>query len=275
MFSTLIDTIPICSGVTPPNPQTVDPRISVLDRNLERIRDLKRQLGFSIAETAKLEEYENQVQVLQASINSARRDLSVCPPLLAQGPRDIGEGLERAKIAMDLIVLAVEWELAHVINFQFGSAQDGGSYARYLNLEISDENFHGLSHVAGDDGIRSFGTVCKLQFDQMTYLFDTLKSKQTVGGQNLLDRHLALVSGGEISTTSGFAHSHGDMPFYVVGKGNGAFDTGYSFTPDMNNNMNAHGRLLLSICNAMGLNRQIVGDADKCPGGPMIEVKTA
>ena len=95
-----------------------------------------------------------------------------------------------------------------------------------------------------------------------------MKNTQTVGGQSLLDANAVLIAGGEVS--DGQNHATNNMPFMVAGKAGGYFNTGRIFNTNGNNRMNSHGRLLLSMCRAMGMNINSVGDADKCPNGPML-----
>ena len=202
MFNTLLARFNTCGGGSS-SPQNA--KISVLDYNLEQIKALKQKLSFSANERAKLEEYENQIEVIQNNIQSIADRERECPELLLRQNFDNDENRERAKTIMDLIVLAVEWELTHVASFQFDSAQGGGKYGDYLDLDVND-NHHSLSHDASpsrndDNAMRSFRAVSKFQWDQFGYLLKQLKDKKTTNGQSLLDCHLALVSGGEISVT--------------------------------------------------------------------------
>lgn len=275
MFNTLLARFNTCDGSSGPSP--TNPRTSVLDYNMEQIQSLKRRLSFSANETAKLEEYENQIEVIQNNITAITDSERDCPELLMRTEFSNDEGPDRSRTIMDLIVLAVEWELTHTACFTFDSAQGGGHYRDFLDLEVED-NHHGLSHQGVADGRRSFRTVSKYQWDEFAYLLNQLKNKKTLNDQSLLDCHLALVSGGCVSTTSpDGGHQHNNMPYFTVGSAGGAFErTGYTFTPPTDNRMNAHGRLLLSVCHAMGLTHlDRVGDEDKCPGGPMIPVVSA
>lgn len=250
---------------------------SILDFNLDKIASIKNRLDLSVTEAAKLDDYTEQLRMLENNLSVVvNTDNRSCPSGI---PRDNKlEGDQRSKAIMDIMLLAIEWELTNVASFQFDSAQGFSKY-NHLDLAIRD-NHHSLSHDNSSGGNSSFREVSRWQWSQLAYLLNELKNRQTINGTNLLDRHLALVSGGEIAYTRDPNHWHIDMPFVLVGKANGAIaKTGYTFNTIQSasndgytaNKENSHARLLLSVCHAMGLTHlDYVGDQDKCQGGPLI-----
>lgn len=61
------------------------------------------------------------------------------------------------------------------------------------------------------------------------------------------------------------------MPFFTSGRAGGVLQQAVKLRASTDSRMNAHGRLLLLVCHAMGLiYLNHVGDQDKYPGGPLI-----
>ena len=233
---------------------------SILDNNLVLIGDAKRNLKLSAEETSKLDQYSEQIRVLEKEISSLGNGGNSPCPIIA--PFQSVENSARIRATFDLIVLAVEWELANVVSYQFGGGQDNTRYN-----DVTNTSYHGLTH--GENDQNRYGQVSRHLWGHIAYFLQKLKATKTLDGQNLLDAHAVLISGGEVS--DGQNHATNNMPFMVAGRANGYFRTGRIFQTNSNNRMNSHGRLLLAMCRSMGLaNLNTVGDADKCPGGPML-----
>lgn len=248
---------------------------SVLDYNLQQIASAKQKLGLSITESAKLDDFAAQLRMLERNLADVATQDKTCPQALERN--DALRGAPRAQVILDLLLLAIEWELTNVASFQFGSAQDYNAY-NDLNLPKND-NHHGLSHTESNDvaGRSSYGAISDFHWNMMGGFLKKLKERQTIDGRSLLDLHLALVSGGEISEGVGNDHRVTNMSFVMVGKANGAFKhTGYTLQVPAANNMDSHARLLLSACHAMGrTDMAFVGEQSKCPGGPLIAIDNA
>jgi hypothetical protein len=124
------------------------------------------------------------------------------------------------------------------------------------------ERHHDLSHLGDGDQnmINSLTTINTWYAEEVKYLLDRM-AEIPEGNETMLD-HSIVLWGNELSR--GNNHGNRPVPFVIAGGGCGALQTGrYLQYDDV-----AHNRMLVSICNAMGVEDvQTFGDNDPASGG--------
>ena len=125
---------------------------------------------------------------------------------------------------------------------------------------------HSTSHAAdSDQAARDWMTnVYTWYAEMLAYLATRLDGIEDPQGGTMLDNTIILW-GSEIA--KGNNHSWEDMPFVMVGGGGGSLVTDRFVRYDSQN----HCRLLVSCCNAMGLNVSAFGGFDD-GSGPLTEI---
>jgi hypothetical protein len=176
-----------------------------------------------------------------------------------------------AKLQIDLMVMALACDLTRVGTIQFGAA--GASHRfTWLGKEFVTDpqlpaschatGFHALAHRETDPASRAKLVKINTWYaEQLAYLLEKLASIPEAGG-SVLD-HTAVVWLNELG--SGGNHSHERTPWVIGGNAGGFFKTGQvvSFPGE------AHNRLLLTLCHAMGVATDAFGDPDYCKAGPL------
>jgi hypothetical protein len=112
-------------------------------------------------------------------------------------------------------------------------------------------SFHGLSHDETGDGFAAFVRAKSFHFQLAGELANKLKAMPEQGGGNMLDRTVIL-----IPTEIGRGHTHCGLQFVTIGgRGLGVKTGQYLFlgTQRQPGKGIPHQRLLVSLCNALGL----------------------
>ena len=152
---------------------------------------------------------------------------------------------EVARLQMDLLVASLACDFTRVGSIMFGRTANGVLFNWLPGMESVAEDHHQLSHHSNNDTVEQ-GYLVQIgnwYAEQYAYLLRALRSIPE-GDGTLLDNTL-VVWGTEVSTPNN--HSHDNIPF-ILG-GGGYFRTGEVVT--FNNE--PHNKLLVSMCNAMGL----------------------
>jgi Protein of unknown function (DUF1552) len=216
---------------------------------------MKIQAKISSAERDKIDAHLSALASIQARLQS-KAALCRGPMLAAKVDASVVENTPlviESQIA--LITAALSCDLTRVASLQYTVGDNDD--APYPWLNISDGH-HDLTH-AGDSDTSSWNKVIQIRtwYSQMfAKLLDELAAVPE-GDGSLLDNTL-VVWGSELGT--GNTHSFKSTPFVVAGGAAGAFATGryleYNETLD-------HNRLLVAICQAMGLSSvNTFGDTD-------------
>ena len=176
-----------------------------------------------------------------------------------------------AKMQMDLVAMALACDLTRVATVQFGKA---GSNHRFtwlgpefatdplLNSFCQARGFHALAHREADAESRAkLVRINTWYAEQFAYFLHKLASIPE-GGGSVLDRTV-VVWVNELGT--GGTHSHENTPWVLAGDAGGFLKTGrlLSYPGE------AHNRLLLTLCHAMGVATDSFGDPDYCKAGPL------
>lgn len=162
-----------------------------------------------------------------------------------------------SRLQLDLLVMSLACDLTRVASMQWSR---GLSPTRFNWLGVGIEH-HELSHASdGDATAQAQLTDINVWYaTEVAYLLDRLKAIPE-GDGTMLDNTL-VVWGNDLG--NGAAHSSYPVPFVIAGSAGGYFPTGrfldYGDAPQ--------NRLLVSICNAMGLDDvQTFGDMDTGSG---------
>ena len=222
---------------------------SLLDFVAEDARRLRDKLG--VADRRKLEEYLTGVREIERRIDSARPVIEVGQSTLARPAGIPGDYREHLRLMCDLMVLAFRADLTRIATFVFAN---DGSNRGYGAIGVP-EGHHDLSHHGQDarksDKIRAIN---RFHVEQYAYLLGRLKEVRE-GDGTLLD-HCMVVYGSGIS--DGNAHSHGDLPILLAGKGNGTLKPGrHVLLPNETPLTNLH----LSMLDRMGVPADRFGDS--------------
>lgn len=277
MYRRIVDPVLQLCGGAQQAPLSADElrRRSVLDFHLSRIASVKRALGLSASEIAKLDGYAEQLREMERQIAGVEGGRSgACPsslPSFDELEADSQQQNERqmrkrVRAMFDLTALAIEWELTNAASLMIGH---GGDRTRYADVSPDSNIFHGMSHKTANPG--PFNIVAKFMWDEIANFLATLRDRKTLAGQSLLDAHCVLIAGGEVSRPDD--HSRHNFPLMIAGRAGGALRTGYTFNVPSTNGQNAHGRMLLSVCHAMGLTHlSHVGLESESQGGSLLPI---
>lgn len=202
-----------------------------LDAHLTLLRDVERRLSLAVTDCGKPEQ----------------------PPTLdAVSEVDMPQ---IAELELDLLSIAFACDLTRVASFEISTALNR---IRYPWVNSMGEG-HTLSHSGASDADAKAQLLARQAWHSslIARLFDRLAAVEEEGG-TVLDNTL-LFWGNEVSM--GTTHSHDNMPFVVAG-GTWAFRTGRY----VQYNGDAHGKLLVSLLNAMGVPDATFGNADFSAG---------
>jgi hypothetical protein len=202
-----------------------------LDAHLTMVRDVERRLSLGIGECAKAE----------------------VPPTL--DPVSETDMPKIAELQLDLLSLAFACDLTRVASFEISTALNR---IRYPWLNSLGEG-HSLSHSGESDADATAQLLARQNWHSslITRLFDRLAIIKE-GEGSVLDNTL-LFWGNEVSM--GTTHSHDNMPFLVEG-GGWQFRTGRY----LQYGGDSHGKLLVSLLNAMGVPDTTFGNAELSAG---------
>jgi len=175
------------------------------------------------------------------------------------------------RLQIDLLVMALACDLTRIGTVQYGRAGAGHRFT-WLGKEFATDpalaatcqakGFHALVHREAEPVWRAKVVRIHTWYaEQFAYLLEKLSSIPE-GGGTMLDNTL-VVWLNELGT--GGDHGHERTPWVLAGNVGGFFKTGQvaSFPGQ------PHNRILLSICQAMGVPTEVFGDPDYCKAGAL------
>jgi hypothetical protein len=235
-----------------------DQRKLVLDSVLGDANKLKQKLGAS--DKQKLDQHLTAISSIEAHLNNTVIVGGACKdPGQPTDPGDIygNENFQTiGKLQMDLLVMALTCDVTRVASLQ---------WTRSVGMEVFDwlgctDGHHTISHEPDDDGTSQSQLIAINNWyaKQMLYLIEAMKAVPE-GNKTLFD-NTAILWVNELAV--GNVHSHNDMRYLIAGSCGGKIPTGrhLQFSGDSHNN------LLLSMCQAMGLNKTTFGNPAYCTG---------
>jgi hypothetical protein len=251
-------------------------RKSVLDQVAGRYTRLVAQVGTQ--DRRKLEAHLQAVREIERGLDARPSQAAACrrPDEPADMDFRSNEMYPAAgKLQMDMLAMALACDLSRVISLQWNKAT---SSIRHTWVGV-DEEHHELSH-SGDKNAEAQAKLARITTwyaRQYAYLLQKLKSIPE-GDGTVLDNTLVLWTG-EIA--KGNSHSPIDKPYLLGGRAGGALRTGrwldygkdggvyYRGGKQLLSNGGepvAHNDLLVSILNAMGVDKQTFGNPLYCKG---------
>jgi hypothetical protein len=174
---------------------------------------------------------------------------------------------EVLKAQIDLMVLAMACGKTRVGTIQGSYHTSQVNMNKFVGTEMYNPSYdissHTASHYTDDPAklVPAFVAQTRWWVSQYAYLLSELASRpDPEGGGSMLDNSLVLLC---TEVSDGKIHSHHDMPFVLAGGGGGALKTGrllqYGDEP--------HGKLFVSIAQAMGQNISTFGSGNGPLGG--------
>ena len=192
---------------------------SVLDANLEEVRQLEKKMG--VEDKGRLDQYLSSVR--EAEIRTRRADTWLDTPLPAisdtdrnRTNRDIAatKAGDYFRTVYDLMVLAFQTDVTRVATFSLGGEGDAIAIPE---IGIT-ESRHQLSHHGGDAGyMEKLTNYDTFAIEQFSYFLTRLAETKDLGGQPLLGSTMALFGSG-----MSYGHSHGNanLPLVLAGGSN-------------------------------------------------------
>ncbi|MEL6177995.1 MAG: DUF1552 domain-containing protein [Myxococcota bacterium] len=228
-------------------------RLKVIDTARGELGDLYRRLGRE--EKIKLEAHIEALRQVEQSFDA---DLScnvpTAPEQLNKDANDNVPAIARAQI--DLAVTALACGMTHVASVQLSHTVSPVVFSWAGN----SEGHHSLSH--SDDGnthgVQQFVDAERWCAEQFGYLLDRMKAMPNPDGDGSLLDSTVVLWAKEMGDCR--AHVCTDVPFVLAGGG---------FRPGryINGGGQSHSTLLVSICNALGIDNQTFGDPTTATGG--------
>jgi hypothetical protein len=284
-FSTLFASVGLSSGAM----ATLNARRkSVLDEVMAEANALLPSLSGTDAD--KVNNHLSQIRLMESqltSMTSVGCTKPTAPTLTASPPVEFNaSGMEvlqdpsvdadvpmRNELSQQMLVAAMSCDMARVGTIMMAPSRSD-IYLVWLPGG-SNESHHNLSHEATTNVSAENMLIAINQWyaGQVSALITKLKAVPE-GNGTMFDNTVILLAN-ELGI--GNAHTHTNVPFMIAGSAGGYFKTGqavslpggsYSGGPGM-----PHNRLLLSLCQAMGLSQVTTfGTAKYCTGGPITQI---
>jgi len=228
-------------------------RRSVLDLVSSEISDIQKRVasedGKKIgAHLNAVREIESRLSVTRAACEGPALGEPV-PPNLADNTPVVFDRM------IELMTATLACDLTRVASMQFRKGENDGGYT-YDWVGVTSQEHHQLSHSADED-TRARAALTKIYTwyaDRFAYFLDLLAAIPE-GDGSLLDNSL-VVWGSEIG--KGNSHSFLKVPFVLAGGAAGRLKTGRYLQYDGVD----HNRLLVSLCQLMGVNVDTFGKTD-------------
>jgi hypothetical protein len=228
-------------------------RKSIIDLVSGEISGLQKRVGAE--EKLKLDEHLAAIRKVETGLQGPVGCDAPPAPLEANEYDNANFGVV-GKAQMDLMVLALSCGMTRVASIQWAHTVAPHVFS-WLGIS---EAHHSLSHMddANTSGVSDFVKAERWFAEQFAYLLQSLKNTPDPMGGTMMDSTL-VVWCKELG--DGRLHDCKSVPWVVAG-GGGHFTTGkyvnFSGAP--------HQKLLVSICQAMGLENQTFGDPTKGTG---------
>lgn len=256
-------------------PSAPDPvKVSVIDGVIEDVEALRAQLG--AIEKQKLDMHLESLREVEKRIKAGGvvTTASCSEPSIDTSAFDDGQLYTDEKFPailksqIDLTVLAMACGLTRVATIQASQHTSELIMSRFPGTEMYNPNFDMRSHQASHYGashdfnkaeFKAFHQQVKWWVSQFAYLLEQLKNRpEPDGSGSMLDNSVVLLCS---EVCDGNTHLHDNMPFVLAGKAGGAVSTGRL----LQFGYERHGKLLVSIANAMGDGLGSFGDSGQGP----------
>jgi hypothetical protein len=237
------------------SPEQLDARLrkkqSVLDLLRGELGELRNRVGAE--EAGKLDAHLAVLRRMETSLSGPAANLScdAPPPVMQLDPNAHQNFADITRAQTDLLVTALACGLTRVATLQL-SHTVGPHVFSWLGLS---EGHHSLSHMddSNTTGVMQFVTAERWISEQFGYLVQQLAALPEPGGDGTLLDHTLVVWAKELA--DGRLHDNVSVPFILAGA-NGFLTPGRY----LKLGGEPHQKLLVSICQAMGLDNATFGD---------------
>jgi hypothetical protein len=240
-------------------------RHSVLDVVIPQYEAFNKTLGK--ADRVRLDQHLESIRAVEKRIDSVGGVGEHCEQPTIEDPGDVNQNdnfpaVGRAQ--MDLLVMSLACDLTRVASLQWSGAVSNKRFS-WLPEPIS-EGHHDLSHYEDGDAYAqdALTRINHWYTEQFAYLIGAMDAIDE-GDGTMLDNSVVLWVN---ELGQGNSHTRRDIPFIIAGGGQGFFQTGRYL--DLGGAY--HGRLLVSICNAMDKPVDTFGRAEYSQG-PLVELQ--
>jgi hypothetical protein len=198
------------------------------------------QTKVAAADRLKIEAHLDAVRKIEQRLDST----ATCevPMLGEQFDPDANDNFPLvSRLQIDMMVMAMACDLTRVATFLWAQA---GSNVRYTWIGLDTEH-HTIAHDSTDPARAQIASINTWHAGELAYLLDALAAVPE-GEGTMLDNTL-VVWGNELA--DGWTHAQQPTPIVLAGRAGGALATGRY----LDFGEQRHNRLLVSICNLMGL----------------------
>lgn len=232
-------------------------RQSVLDFTREEMRQIERKV--SGADRIRLEQHHTAIRELEQSLLTGDAQGMACEVPEKGQPFDANKSENfpaAGKAMMDMIVTSMACGMTRVATLQWSRSV---SNIAHPWATVTDRH-HDLSHKGDNDAPAVDGLVKinRWYAQQFGYLLNKLKSIPE-GNGTMLDNTVVIWCN---ELGKGNSHTRNDVPYVLAGKAGGYFKTGRYLTY----NNDPHNNMLVSLCQAMGVQVNTFGNPNYCTG---------
>ncbi len=233
-------------------------RRSILDISLGELNDIRGRVG--ALERRKLDRHLDSIRSLERSLFPEERgacQTPVAPGRMNKDDYAMVPQLTRAQI--DLAVTALSCQMTKVATIQLSHTVSPVVFSWVGNTD----GHHALSHAANGDlvNVEQFRQAERWCASQFAYIIDTLKATPNPEGDGSMFDDTLILWAKELGDSR--AHVCESVPFVLAGSAGGAFRPGRY----LDYGGVSHSKLLVSICQAFGINVDTFGDPATGRGG--------
>jgi hypothetical protein len=222
-------------------------RKSVLDAVIKDYVAFNARLGAD--DRIRLEQHLDAIREVELRLDATGQVGEACETPVIDSPGENYDQEENypqtGRAQMDLLFMALACDMTRVGSLQWSGAVSNVNFGSFGVPLILGEGHHDLSHYGDENGDSQadLQTINHWYTEQFAYLLNKLDS--TPEGDGTMLDNCCVVWVNELGR--GNSHTRDDIPFILAGGCQGYFDTGrvidFGGEP--------HGKLLVSLCNAM------------------------
>jgi len=222
-------------------------RKSVLDAVLQDYTAFNKRLGKD--DRVRLDQHLEAIREVEQRLDATGQVGEACEQPLNP---NLGDAYDQesnypatGQAQMDLLFMALACDMTRVASLQWSGAVSNVNFGNLGVPQLLNEGHHSLSHYddATAEATQDLLEINKWYTDRFAYLLNKLNTVPE-GEGTMLDNCL-VVWVNELG--KGNSHTRDDIPFILAGGCQGYFQTGRA----LNFNGEPHGKLLVSLCNAM------------------------
>lgn len=235
-------------------------RLAVIDTVKPQLDALQSKVSQS--DRIKIEKHLDAINE-QSSFFGTEYTCGAVPEPNVDNPNDFAQIADVSRAQLDLLFEAFACNITNVASMMYRRGENDNF--PYPELGFLDTH-HTLSHAndADQDSKQKLIDIYRFYNEQLAYLATRMSQHMEPNGKTMLENTIILC-GTEVA--KGNNHTWADMPFAVLGNGQDSFK-GNQY---LSYNGRSHNQLLLTVCQAMGLDINTFGDFDDNTG-PLTEM---